>query len=443
MSSPSETLATGPARADGALLRAIGTWALAASIVNITVGGGIFRIPGSPQISGTLGAAAPVAYVVCVVIMGLIVLCIAQAGSRVSLTGGPYAYVEASFGRYFGFLVGVLLWMIGATAVPGVAGLFADAAGKLAPSLDDQVGRALVLAVIITAVTLINVRGVKQGTRLNLVFTVAKLAPLLLLLVAGLFAIQPANFSWAHASPTAANVSRASIILIFAFAGVETALVPSGEVQDTRRTVPRALFIALTLITLLYIGLQVVAQGVLGSALPGDPTPLASAATKVFGSWGGIMISSGLMISAFGYLGGMMLATPRALYAFAQDGILPRQFAYVHPRYRTPWIAITAQSALAWILAITNKFETLLILANVSVLLVYLGCAAAAFKLQRSSGTTKALGFTMPGGILVPVLAALAIGFLLTAVTPKEWTVLGLVLLVASGLYWLASRTDD
>src|SRR5476649_2748534 len=100
MSSPSESLTTNATRTDGSLLRVIGTWALAASIVNITVGGGIFRIPGSQQISGALGAAAPIAYVVCVIIMGLIVLCIAQAGSRVSLTGGPYAYVEASFGRY-------------------------------------------------------------------------------------------------------------------------------------------------------------------------------------------------------------------------------------------------------------------------------------------------------------------------------------------------------
>ena len=135
--------ATTPSNTDGGLLRAIGTWGLAAGIVNVTVGGGIFRLPASPDVTGRLGAAAPLAYIACAIVMGLIVLCIAEAGSRISLTGGPYAYVEMTFGRYVGFLVGVMLWLIGATAIPGVAGLFADAAARLIPALDSTAGRAL------------------------------------------------------------------------------------------------------------------------------------------------------------------------------------------------------------------------------------------------------------------------------------------------------------
>jgi APA family basic amino acid/polyamine antiporter len=425
---------------ESALLPAIGTWALAASIVNITIGGGIFRIPGSPEV-GVLGPAAPVVYVACALVMGLIVLCIAQAGSRISVTGGPYAYVESSFGRYAGFLVGVLLWLIGATAIPGVAGLFADAMGKLVPALNDQVGRAAVLAVIFAVVSFVNVRGVKYGTSLNVVFTVAKLLPLFLLLVVGMLAVKPANMAWTNGFPAMHDVARASMVLIFIFCGVESALVPSGEVRDTRTTVPRALFIALGAVTVVYMGLQVVAQGVLGTTLVGDSTPLASAATRVFGTWGGVMIATGLMISAFGFLGGMMLATPRALFAFARDGILPRQFTFVHPKYRTPWIAIVAQAGLAWVLAITNRFETLAIIANMSALLIYLGCAAAAFKILRTSARSD--GFEIPGGIVIPVLAALAIVFLLSAVTVKEWTVLAVTLAVGTVLYLLATRRHD
>jgi amino acid transporter len=421
------------------LVRAIGTWGLAASIVNVTVGGGIFRLPGSPDVSGRLGAAAPLAYLACAVVMGLVVLCIAQAGSRISLTGGPYAYVEATFGRYVGFLVGVLLWVIGATAIPGVAGLFADAGASLLPAIGTLGGRALFLGVIFASVTWINVRGVKQGTRLNVVLTVAKLAPLALLLIGGLVATNGANLRWDRGAPAVTDLARASVILVFAYAGVESALVPSGEVHDSARTVPRAVFLAMGIVTLLYVGLQVVAQGVLGAALPGSVTPLADAAGRVFGAWGVMLISAGFMISAFGYLSGMMLAVPRALFAFARDGILPRRLAAVHPRFHTPWVAIIAQATLCWALAVLNSFETLAIIANVSAALVYVGCAAAAWKLGRRA-PTHAESFSIPGGALVPLLAIVALGFLLSAVTLREWSVLVVVLAVASVLYVVTRR---
>jgi amino acid transporter len=426
---------------EGKLVRAIGTWGLAASIVNVTVGGGIFRLPASKDVTGQLGAAAPLAYVACAIVMGLIVLCIAEAGSRVSMTGGPYAYVEVTFGKYVGFMVGVMLWLIGCTAMPAVAGVFADTVARLVPAVGTPVGRAGFLGAVFAIVALINVLGVRQGARLNAVLTIAKLAPLLLLLVAGLFVVQGDNLRWTTGAPSPGSLARASVFLIFAFAGVESALVPSGEVRDPARTVPRAVFLAMGLVTLLYIGLQVVAQGVLGPSLVGDPTPLANAAGRVFGPWGITLLSIGFMISAFGYLSGMTLAVPRALYAFARDGILPRQLASVHPRFQTPWVAIVVQSALAWLLAVTSGFEGLAIVANVSAALVYLGCAAAAWRLRRMN-VKQADGtpFKIPGGAIVPVLAAAAIIFLLSSVTLKEWGVLVAVIVAATLLYVVSTR---
>jgi APA family basic amino acid/polyamine antiporter len=432
----------GGAARENLLLRAIGTWALAASIVNVTVGGGIFRLPGSPDVSGRLGAAAPIAYVACAVVMGLVVLCIALAGSRIALTGGPYAYVEATFGRYVGFLVGVLLWIIGSTAIPGVAGLFADAAATLVPAIGTLAGRALFIGLIFAIVTFINVRGVRQGTRLNVALTVAKLAPLLLLLVAGLATTKASNLRWEHGAPSTGDLSRASVILIFAFAGVESALVPSGEVRDSAHSVPRAVLLAMGLITLLYIGLQVVAQGVLGASLPGTATPLADAAGRIFGRWGVAMISAGFMISAFGYLSGMMLAVPRALFAFARDGILPRSLSAVHPRFHSPWVAIIVQSVICWALAVLNSFETLAIIANVSAALIYVACGAAAWKLTRRP-TASPGAFALPGGAIVPLLAIVALLFLLSAVTLREWSVLVIVLAAASVLYVVTTRRRE
>src|SRR5256885_16369952 len=132
---------------DSALIRALGVWGLAAAIVNITVGGGICRLPAS--VAGSLGAAAPVAYIVCSVAMGLIVLCFAEAGSRVALTGGPYAYVEVAFGPFVGFLSGVLLWAGLTAAFAAVASFFADSLAVLVPMLAPTLAKVAVVLIVL------------------------------------------------------------------------------------------------------------------------------------------------------------------------------------------------------------------------------------------------------------------------------------------------------
>src|SRR5690349_11652551 len=227
---------TGPvSTSERSLVRAIGTWALAAGVINVTVGGGIFRLPADA--ASALGAAAPIAYVVCAIAMGLIVLCFAEAGSRVSLTGGPYAYVELAFGPYVGFLTGVLIWLLGTTAVAAVSTVFATNAAKLFPVFEQPAMRAALLIGSSAIVSPVNSMGVKQGSRLNGIATVAKLMPLLLLVVAGAVVVNPANLA-IDTMPAAGDVTRASIVLIFAFSGIESALGPSGEVKDPARTVP-------------------------------------------------------------------------------------------------------------------------------------------------------------------------------------------------------------
>jgi amino acid transporter len=416
------------------LLRAIGTVALAAGIVNITVGGGIFRLPSS--VAQSLGAAAPLAYVVCAVAMGLIVVCIADAGSRVPLTGGPYAYVGVALGRYAAFLSGVMLWLLGLFASAAVATVFAASVGGLVPALAPY--RPGVLIVTFTFWTLINLRGVALGARLNTIATVAKLLPLLLIAVGGLFYVQPGHLavsSW----PSAADVARTSLLLVFAFAGVESALAPSGEVRDTARTVPKAIGLAMLGITLLYISLQVSAQGILGGALGTSATPLADAAGAAFGGWARALLLAGAAISMFGYLGGMTLSVPRVVFALARDGYLPTALAAVHPTYRTPQAAIVVQSILALALAITGTFEPLAILANASALALYLGCAVAAWRLRAVpvTGTTSGPPRSFVG--VAPFLAVPVILWLLTGLTRSEWIGFGGCVAAASVVYLIAT----
>jgi APA family basic amino acid/polyamine antiporter len=422
--------------AEAQLVRALGTWSVAAAIVNITIGGGIFRAPGSPELSGRLGAAAPVAYLVCALAMGLIVLCIAEAASRVSVTGGPYAYVEIAFGSFVEYLVGVFLWVTATTAFAAVATIFADNAARVVPAVAGRGGRVALLAVVLLFFAATNIVGVRQGARVNVVATVVKLVPLLLLIAGGIFAVDPANLRWT-AAPSATDVTRASIFLIFVFAGIESALVPSGEVREPSRTVPRAVFIAMAGVTLIYLLIQIVAQGVLGPALVGSPTPLTDAAGRVFGTWGASLLSAGVLLSTLGYLSGMMLAVPRALFAFGRDGFLPRKLASVHPRFHTPHVAIATQAVLVLALALTSGFEALVILANLSVLTVYLACCVAAWELRRRGVRGSGEPFRVPGGVAVPVVAGVVIVALLSSITGREWATFSAVAIIATALYFV------
>lgn len=411
---------------EGSLVRELGVWGLAASIVNITIGGGIFRLPASA--AQQLGAAAPIAFIVCAIAMGLVVLCFAEAGSRVSLTGGVYAYVEVAFGPLIGFVTGVLIWAGITVATAAVSSFFGDALVALIPALAPF--RTLTIVVILAAFALLNVAGVRGANRFNATMTVAKLVPLVVLIVAGAFAIHGQNLRWT-AVPGTAQVARASVLIIFAFLGVESALVPGAEVRDPARTVPRAILIAMISITIIYLVIQVVAQGTLGPALADQKTPLAEAAAVVMGNGGRMMILVGMAISMFGYVSGMMLATPRALYAFARDGFLPSGIAAVHPRFHTPYVSVVIQSILVILVATLGNFEVLARIANGSVLIAYAACALAVIQLRRLGVAQSGAPFRVPFAALIPIVALLIIVWLLTSLAPDEWRAMFVIIAVA------------
>jgi amino acid transporter len=420
---------------DASLVRAVGTWGLAAAIVNITVGGGIFRLPAS--VAGTIGSAAPLAYLVCAVAMGLIVLCFAEAGSRVSLTGGLYAYIEVAFGRFVGFVCGVLLWLGLTTAVAAVTSFFADSLAALLPGLESMAARATTMVLLLAGLSVLNVLGIRGASRFNTVMTIAKLLPLAIVIMVGLFLVRTENLIW-QSIPPPNQIARASVVLMFAFLGVEAALVPSGEVRDPSRSVPRAVLLAIGGIALLYMLVQLVTQGLLGPALAGQRTPLAEAASVALGIRGRQLVLVGSSLSMFGFVSGMTLAAPRMLFAFARDGFLPRRLAAVHPRFRTPHWAIAIQSVVIAALAASGSFEWLVIIANGAVLLVYAACCLAVVELRRRDVRESGTPFRIPSLSLVPWLALAVIIALLSTLQLKEWiavlsAVAGAALLYAAG----------
>jgi amino acid transporter len=304
-----------------------------------------------------------------------------------------------------------------------VATVFSASLGLLVPAVSSRAAAGLTLSAALLFWATVNLQGVKVASRFNSVVTVAKLAPLLLVAIGGAFYIRPENLAWT--APAPGEVARTSLLLIFAFAGIEAALVPSGEVREPARTVPRAIALAMIGVTLLYVLLQVVAQGILGNQLAlAGASPLADAAAASLGGWAGAVLLAGASISTFGHIGGMTLSIPRMVYAFARDGFLPRTLAAVHPTTRAPHPAIVVQAVLTLVLALTGSFEKLAMLANICSLALYFGCAVAAWRLRSSAAAA-----------IVPWLAGAVILWLLTGVSRDEWLAFGGCLAAASVVY--------
>jgi amino acid transporter len=444
---PTAAGATSRDPSTGATLeRVIGVRALTASAFNTTVGSGIFVLPAA--VAAMIGAAAPVAYIICAVAMALVVLCFAEAGSRVSSTGGSYAYAAAAFGPFVGALTGALLYAgAGVLASAAVMNVFVGTLTVMIPSLGTPVLRVLLMALIYGGLALLNVRGTKRGVRTMELFSLAKLVPLLLLVAFGIFAMDGTNLK-IPALPPASDMARASVMLIFAFLGFENALCPSGEVKDPHRTVPRAVLLALVLVTMLYLSIQMVAAGVLGPQLANETAaPLAAVARVVFGSAGSTFILVGTLISTFGYLSGDALSSPRALFALAERGVLPPPIARIHRTFHTPWLAIATHAVLAFTLASTGSFATLIVVANVAILLMYGVVCLGIFPLRRKNIRAGGDPFIVPGGPIIPIAAIGVLVWLLTTATSKEWIATGTTLVIAAVLYVgsrvLWGRTTD
>jgi basic amino acid/polyamine antiporter, APA family len=415
------------------LLRALGVRQLATTIFNYTVGSGIFVLPALAV--ARLGAAAPLAYLICMLVMGLVLLCLAEAGSRVSVTGGVYAYVETALGPFVGFIAGAVLFFVGLFGGAAVAVLFARTVIAMLGLAWSGWYVSLILSVV-AVFTVINVRGVRNSARAMEFITVAKIAPLIGFVVIGSAFVQRSNLAWQQLPPVS-NVLATAGLVIFAFTGIESALAPSGEVRAPWRTVPRAAFLALGAATVLYLAIQWVALGIEGARLGTETvTPLAQAAAVFSGAPGRTLMIVAATISMLGYLSANILSTPRSIFAYARDGFLPAALCAVHERYRTPHIAIIVHGCLIAALALTGTYERLAIFSNLNAFVLYMLCAIAVMALRARDVHSDGAPFRIPGGPLVPLAALAANAWLMYATAARaDLAGLGIILALALLLY--------
>lgn len=416
------------------LKREISAFQLGTNIFNYIVGAGIFVLPAT--VAGILGPSSLSAYLFCGFLIALIMLCFAEVGSKITSTGGVYAYTEEAFGPVAGFIVSSLLWFgIGVISDAAVVNALYDIILKLIPGLHATYFRIGFIIIVFGFLAWINVVSLRYSLHLIKITTVGKLLPMIGVVLLGVAFIHPQFLQWSGI-PKFHSLEDASLVLFFAFIGGENALSNSGEVIKPSKNIPKGIFLGISVIIILYLLIQIVCQGVMGPALASSSSPLGDTAKKIIGEYGLIIITIGVGISIFGSLSGDVLATPRILFAEAKDGLLPGFLAKIDPKHTTPKVAVLVYAALGCIFAISGGFKQLAILGSAAALIIYLLTVASTIKLRYTMPHEPGM-FRIKGGLTVPVLAIIAIIWLLSGLKLMEIEMVLIFIAIVLVIYFI------
>ena len=411
--------------------------------VNDVVGSGVYLIlPVAAAL--LLGAASVWAILAAGLAVLLLVLCFAEAASYFDRAGGAIVYTRVAFGDFIGFEVGWMTWIARIASVASLSVFFARALGYLWEGANHGVGQALTILVELALLTWINVRGVKSGARTAVVLAIGKLTPLFILIAVGVFAIDP-NRIFPVPAPERANFMKAALLVLYAYSGFENTAAPAGEFKNPKRDVPFALVVQIVIVTAVYTLVQLVALGVVPD-LGVSKTPLADAGRILMGPFGGFLLTLGAALSILGTNNNTILAGPRYLYALAETGRLPRVLARIHPRYRTPHVAILTQSGIALGLIVVDFVlhsfnpsalgvaEDLAILSTIARLATYIGTCLSVPVLRRKMPATERT-VRLPGGPVIPIAALVICLLFLSAAEKKNFIAGGIALAVGAAIY--------
>jgi basic amino acid/polyamine antiporter, APA family len=403
----------------------MGRWSLTAAIVNGVIGSGIFGVPSA--VAALTGAWSPLAVLIAGACVFVVLLCFAEVGSRFDEAGGPYLYAREAFGPVVGFQVGWLLLVSRLLACAAALNILIVYVGVLAPPVATPTGRASTMIGAIAVVTAINVTGVRLAAWTTNMFTVAKLLPLLLLIALGLPQVRSDVFATQAVART--DWREAVLLMVFAYGGFESMVIAASETRDPRRDTGPALIAAGAIVTLIYCLLQIVIVGVLPDA-GRTTTPVASALREILGAGGATLGSVAVVLSVYGWLTGFTLMMPRVLYSMARHQELPSILGRVHPRFRTPHVAIIANAILALAMGLYSSFAQAATFAAIARLAVFASTCAALIALKRQGGPAPA--FQLPGGTIIALGGlSFSVWLLTTRSSTELWLLLGIIVVGA------------
>lgn len=417
-----------------ALKRSLGLGAVVALGINGVIGQGIFLLPG--KAAGLMGPASLLGIGIAAVLCLLIALCFAEVGSRFSSTGGAYVYAREAFGDFIGFEVGWMTCCVAVISWAALANGFTLVLGSFIPQVAEGWLQKVVAVGLMVVLTGVNLRGAKQGAMVSTFFSVAKLVPMAVFVAAGAFAIDSANFQ-PFAPQGYGDLAETTLILLYAFVGFETLVVPAGEMENPQRNVPKALIAVMAVVSVVYLAVLTVSIGTLPE-IAGHNNPVAAAAANVLGPVGGTLVAVGIIISVFGTNSGAALVSPRRFYAMAERGDLPKVFARVDPSSGVPVPAVLLTMALSSVLAVTGSFVELAALGVLARFLQYIPTCLAAIILRRRDGPETIEGFRLPFGPALPILTVILCCVLMANTSADRLIKGGIAVLIGAVLYGLS-----
>jgi basic amino acid/polyamine antiporter, APA family len=430
-----------PAATGAAVLRTIGQVGLTAIVLNQIIGSGVFALPGT--VAGRLGWYALIAHALAALIALAIMLSFGEVASRFDRAGGPYLYAQTAFGRFVGLQMGWMALFVRLLSAAVQVNLLTTYLAEFWAPAGRPVGAAAVGALLLGVLAAINMRGARPGTRLTIVFAAVKISALLLFAGVGLawmaggHGIEPVPAT----ALTPQGWLGVLLLLMFAYGGFESAVIPMGEARDPRRDAPRALVGGLLAVFVVYLLVQIVVLGTLADP-GGSSRPLAASAEVLFGRAGAAAMTIVAMTSVYGWGSAAMLAVPRLTLAMAERGDLPRLFAWIHPRWRTPWVSIGFFAVAVFVLSQQGGLLQNISLSTVSRLLTYSLVCAALPVFRWREGTPDAVEparFRAPFGSVVATIGVVASLVLVTQMTGKESLWLAAVSALAL-LHWTIVR---
>ncbi|MDD1659478.1 MAG: APC family permease, partial [Methanomicrobiales archaeon] len=408
-------------------------------VIGTVIGADIYIA--SALTAGLIGPFAIVVWVAAAVCATVLALVFAYCSCYLPLVGGPFAYVSEAFDDFYGFLAGWSLWIAEILALPVFAIAFVRYLEFIIPL--DTLAEILVKGTFLGILTLVNIAGVRAAGKLNDLLTMVKLLPLLALVVAGLgtFLLSPGRLL-ANYTPLAplgfSNFGTALVLIFWAYVGFEMGTLPAAEVKDPAKTIPRAIISGMLVVTLFYLSTNFVVFGMVPwQTLATSSTPLILVGGALFGAAGAVVMTAGALVSVSGSDESGILGTARLSYAMAIDGLFPRVFSLVHPRYNTPYAALIAEGIIAFLLSMVAGISGLISFSVFNMAFSFLlTCLALTILSRRKKKDLR-------GQRVLPWAGAAICLYLLVSTSAFDKLAGGLVILAGIPLYVFFSPKTD
>jgi APA family basic amino acid/polyamine antiporter len=417
-------------------------------VIGAVIGSGIFIVPASvlSQTDGRIGVALLV-WLVAGLLSLLGALTYGELSAADPQSGGIYVYIRDAFGHLPAFLYGwTLLFMIAGGAVATLAVAFTSYLSQIVPV--SGVAAKLVSIAMIAVVMIINVRGTRQSSDIQNVTTAIKVGAILImgavLLISGDGFRGTGASIWpdAWSGSVFAGVLAAMIGVLWAYEGWQFSTFSAGEVTDAQRTFPRGIMLGTLALILIYCFANIAYIAALGpQRVAASEAVAADAVGALLGPLAGKLIAATILISMFSAANSILLTTPRVYYAMARDGIFFRKLAEVHPRFRTPAIAVIVQALWAMGLAATGTFNQLLTYVIFTGWIFYALGAASIFVLRRTR-PDRPRPFKVPGYPYTPALFVISSAVIVinTLVTQPNLALVGLAFVLSGAPAFLIWR---